>query len=70
MKDCGGTSTFIIGTVPTNIIHVPIRTGTVTDSGSVNTDLLVMLGRYIYTDMADFERWVDDRLHIRNFSAY
>ena len=50
----------MLGTVPTNTVHVPITTGTVTDSGSVKTGLLVTIGRYIYTDMADCERWPVD----------
>ena len=36
------------GTIPTKTVHVPIYTGTVMDSGSVNTGLLVMLVRYTH----------------------
>ena len=43
---CGGTG--IHSSIPTKTVQVPITTGTVTDSGSVNTGLLVALGRYIY----------------------
>ena len=35
---CGGTGTET--TVPTNTVHVPITTGTVTDSGSECTDFI------------------------------
>jgi len=37
-KYCGGTGTEI--TVPTNTVHVPITTGTVTDSGSECTGFI------------------------------
>ena len=43
--------------VPTNTVQVPITTGTVTDSGSVNTCLLGALSR----GQVNCERWPVDR---------